>query len=75
MTGRLYGIEHLTKDESGNVYWRGNPVEQFEDLTQDEEIRFASGLETVCLIMEKRGIEPVKSNHKEARKIIEEMQD
>lgn len=59
----LFGIEHLTQDLEGFVYWKGQEVEHYS--CRDEEgrqrlIKAAHDLARRCRIVEGRG-EPVNS--------------
>lgn len=49
----LYGIEHLTQDHQGYVYWKGLKVEHFSHRDPDAGRRDASHLAEVCQFIER----------------------
>lgn len=57
----LHGIEHLTKDSDGNIFWKGIQVERF-DFGDDpagierEKIE-AEKMAGVCMWLEEKGME------------------
>ena len=57
------GIEHLTRDLDGHVYWRGVHVEGYDhdhwcqEGWQDEMLKDAQELARTCRMMEAEGIE------------------
>lgn len=49
------GIENLTKDHQGYVYWRGVQVEHYSPMDPVKEADSASRLADACLTVEQRG--------------------
>jgi len=64
--GWLHGIEHLTKDLNGYVYWRTMPVERFDfgdDAAGAAREKFeAERLAGICMWLEEKGMEVNLSN-------------
>lgn len=56
----LFGIEHLTRDSQGYVYWRGKHVEHYSHSDMDAMKEEAQGLASRCLQLESKGF-PVNS--------------
>ena len=56
----LHGIEHLTIDHEGYVYWKGKQVEHYDFPWAYSEAARAEALEIArrCSILEGKGIEP-----------------
>ncbi len=56
----LHGIQHLTIDNVGYVYWKGKTVEHYElPWAYSDEARIAAlDLERRCKILESRGVVP-----------------
>lgn len=54
----FHGVEHLTKDSTGYVYWRGKHVEHFSHRDFEEEAKEAKNLASRCLALESAGLEP-----------------
>lgn len=55
----FHGIEHLTRDHEGYVYWKGSHVEHYSFGSKyDEEAKAAEELARRCRILESRGIKP-----------------
>ncbi len=58
----FHGIEHLTKDNKGYVYWKGVEVENFDygqkDGWQEREKAAAEELARKCRLAEEHGIKP-----------------
>ncbi len=55
----LHGIEHLTRDHEGYVYWKGSHVEHYSFGSKyEEEKKAAKELARRCRILESRGIKP-----------------
>lgn len=52
----FHGIEHLTKDHAGYVFWRGIRVEHYSFNAADEEAQAARALAQRCLALEANGI-------------------
>lgn len=53
----FYGIEHLTKDHEGYVYWKDRQVEHYSFHDTDAERAAAEQLARACLACEARGQE------------------
>lgn len=51
----LYGIEHLTQDHQGYVYWKGVSVEHYSHRDAEAGRRDASKLSEVCQFIERTG--------------------
>ena len=51
----LYGIEHLTQDHQGYVYWKGVSVEHYSHRDAEAGRRDASQLAQVCQFIERQG--------------------
>jgi hypothetical protein len=58
----FYGIEHLTKDHVGYVYWKGHRVEHYSYRDADAERAAAERLARACRECEERGDEVTFSN-------------
>ena len=58
----MYGIENLTQDHEGYVYWRGKQVEHYSYSSshRDEAIAAAKKLASNCILLEEKGF-PVNS--------------
>jgi len=56
----LHGIENLTKDHQGFVYWKGKHVEHYSygPKEYEEEGKAAQELSRRCQVLEKHNIEP-----------------
>lgn len=54
----MYGIEHITQDHHGCVYWKGVKVEHYCFTDEQAAKQAAQELARVCLILESKGIEP-----------------
>ncbi len=57
----LCGVEHLTQDHEGYVYWKGKHVEHYSHDNYEEKKRAAEELAGRCRILESKGI-PVTCN-------------
>jgi len=57
----LHGIEHLTKDSEGNIYWKGVQVERFcfgDDPAGIEREKIeAEKIAGICMWLEEKGME------------------
>lgn len=57
----LHGIEHLTKDSEGNIYWKGVQVEKFnfeDDPAGIEREKIeAEKIAGICMWLEEKGME------------------
>lgn len=51
------GIEHLTMDHEGYVYWKGQHVEHYSFRDRDDELAAAEELAARCRWLEANGIE------------------
>lgn len=51
----LFGIEHLTRDSEGYMYWRGRHVEHYSHSDRDDMKRDAEALAARCLALEAKG--------------------
>ena len=52
----FHGIEHLTKDHEGYVYWKGQHVEHYSFRNYEEEEIAAQDLKECCIHLEKLGV-------------------
>lgn len=57
----LYGIEHLTQDHQGYVFWKGRQVEHYSFSDPDKGRAAAKELASVCRLLEHRGEEVTAS--------------
>lgn len=77
--GWLHGIEHLTKDLNGYVYWRTMPVERFnfgDDATGAAREKFeAERLAGICMWLEEKGMEVSLANIINERKAMAMYED
>jgi hypothetical protein len=48
----LHGVEHVTKDERGNVYWRGRRIDHYSPTTPEKELQAVNDLSISCLRLE-----------------------
>ncbi len=53
----LHGIEYLTKDNQGFVYWKERPVEHYSYADEVKEKIAAQKLATDCKLLESDGLE------------------
>ena len=53
----MCGIEHLTQDQHGLTYWKGNLVECSSVEDPEERIKFARQTADICLQIETQGKE------------------
>lgn len=51
----LFGIEHLTRDHEGYVYWKGEHVEHYSHSDPDDMKAAAEQLAQKCLALEAKG--------------------
>lgn len=51
----LFGIEHLTRDSEGYVYWKNRQVEHYSHQDPDDMKRDAQALAERCLALEAKG--------------------
>jgi hypothetical protein len=56
----FHGVEHLTRDQEGYVYWKGNTVEHITGnlVLNDEGKAYALELARRCAILEAQGLTP-----------------
>jgi hypothetical protein len=66
----LYGVEHLTQDHEGYVYWKDIRVDHYSFRDADEGRAAALQLEQRCLMLEARGF-PVNGRTVDARDCYE----
>lgn len=52
-----YGVEHLTKDHTGYVYWKGQYVEHYSGMSYEHGREEALELARRCMILEAQGKE------------------
>ncbi|MBY0464190.1 MAG: hypothetical protein K2W33_04530 [Burkholderiales bacterium] len=52
----LHGQQHLTKDQEGNVFWKGHHIEHYSFKDKAAEAVAAKELARVCLTAESRGL-------------------
>jgi len=52
-----YGVEHLTQDHTGYVFWKGIKVEHYSFHDYEKGRAEATELARRCLILEERGVE------------------
>ena len=52
----LHGQQHLTKDQEGNVFWKGHHIEHYSFKDKAAEAVAARELARVCLTAESRGL-------------------
>ena len=57
----FHGIEHMTAEHSGYVYWRGKEVEHYTHPWSTEAKEAAERLAARCRHLEKLGVEPTTS--------------
>lgn len=50
-----YGVEHLTKDHAGYIYWKGQEVEHYSYRNYEEGKAAAEELGRRCAILEAEG--------------------
>lgn len=52
-----YGVEHMTKDGQGYIYYKGNQVEHYSCRNSVEEFSALKRLQARCVLLEAKGIE------------------
>lgn len=52
------GIEHMTKDQEGYIYWKGTAVEHYDFAKLDEEKAAAEELAERCRYLESINVTP-----------------
>jgi hypothetical protein len=50
------GVEHMTRDHEGFVYWKGIQVEHYSHMDDIQALKELKELERRCLILESKGI-------------------
>lgn len=60
-----YGVEHITRDHDGYVYYKGHQVEHFSfhNMTQEDAVSSLTNLSEHCQRMEYLGLNPSVSNY------------
>lgn len=51
----LHGVENVTKDGRGNVYWRDLRIEHYSPMSPEKELQSATDLAKSCLRLEDLG--------------------
>ena len=50
------GVEHMTKDHEGFIYWKNIQVEHYSHMDNEEELKELKELERRCKIIESSGL-------------------
>lgn len=52
-----FGVEHVTKDHEGYIYWRGKQLEHYSHSDAEKECEDTRALAAACLALEVQGKE------------------
>ena len=64
------GVEHVTKDHAGYIYWKGVRIEHFSFRSHEDERLATEQLGAACRYLEARGQTISFSNYSEALKTL-----
>jgi len=53
-----HGIEHMTQDHEGFIYWKGSEVEHYSHQTYESADKAARELARRCIALEALGVKP-----------------
>lgn len=59
----LHGVEHVTKDHQGYVYWKDKEVEHYSFRDSEAEAKATQWLAEACLLLESQGREITIGNY------------
>jgi len=66
----LFGIQYLTRDHEGNVYWKGKCVEHFSHMDEETMRASAQRLAMNCELLESKGF-PVNSRTAISQEVLD----
>jgi len=58
-----FGVEHVTKDHEGYIYWRGKQLEHYSFHDSEKEREATQKLASACLALEAQGKEITFDNY------------
>jgi hypothetical protein len=60
MNNYIFGIEHITEDHEGYIYFKGQQIDHFSHNNAESKRNAAQEAQNICLLLEKKG-HPINS--------------